>query len=49
MPVETRAVAVTDLLRPGAQAEVLGPPALRQALMETVAALAHRYGPAARG
>ncbi|MGW2639250.1 helix-turn-helix transcriptional regulator [Streptomyces sp. NPDC001348] len=44
MPVETRAVAVTDLLRLGAEAEVLGPPELRQAFTEAVAALAHRYG-----
>ncbi|MEU6549850.1 WYL domain-containing protein [Streptomyces sp. NPDC046915] len=48
MPVETRAVAVTDLLRLGAEAEVLGPPELRQAMTEAVAALADRYGLAGR-
>ncbi|MEU5597405.1 WYL domain-containing protein [Streptomyces sp. NPDC020298] len=49
MPVETRAVAVTDLLRLGAEAEVLGPPELRQAVTDAVAALARRYGLAAPG
>ncbi|MEU4727556.1 transcriptional regulator [Streptomyces sp. NPDC023588] len=44
LPVETEAVAVGDLLRLGAEAEVLGPPALRRALAETVTALARRYG-----
>ncbi|MFI5687190.1 helix-turn-helix transcriptional regulator [Streptomyces sp. NPDC051636] len=48
LPVEARAVAVTDLLRLGTEAEVLGPPGLRQAVTEAVAALAHRYGLAAR-
>ncbi|MFI9235377.1 helix-turn-helix transcriptional regulator [Streptomyces sp. NPDC053079] len=43
MPVEAQAVAVGDLLRLGAEAEVLGPPELRQAVAETVATLAHRY------
>lgn len=44
LPVESRSVAVGDLLRLGTEAEVLGPPALRQALADTVAALAARYG-----
>lgn len=46
MPVEAPAVAVGDLLRLGAEAEVLGPPALRQAVAEAVAVLAHRYAAA---
>ncbi|MFD9411370.1 helix-turn-helix transcriptional regulator [Streptomyces sp. NPDC059989] len=43
LPVESAAVAVGDLLRLGTDAEVLGPPELRAALAETVAALADRY------
>ena len=43
LPVETT-TAVTDLLRLGTEAEVLGPPELRAALAETVATLARRYG-----
>ncbi|MFJ6750385.1 helix-turn-helix transcriptional regulator [Streptomyces sp. NPDC091266] len=43
MPVEAPAVAVSDLLRLGAEAEVLGPPDLRKAMTETVTVLAHRY------
>ncbi|WP_404961857.1 helix-turn-helix transcriptional regulator [Streptomyces sp. 147326] len=43
LPVESEAIAVGDLLRLGAEAEVLGPPELRRALAETVAALAGRY------
>ncbi|MFE3654069.1 WYL domain-containing protein, partial [Streptomyces sp. NPDC059152] len=46
MPVEGPAVAVGDLLRLGAEAEVLGPPALRRAVAEAVAVLAGRYGAA---
>ncbi|GGX39787.1 helix-turn-helix transcriptional regulator [Streptomyces noursei] len=46
MPVEGPAVAVGDLLRLGAEAEVLGPPALRRAVAETVAVLAGRYATA---
>lgn len=44
LPVETEAVAVGDLLRLGAEAEVLGPPELRRAVAEAVAVLANRYG-----
>ncbi|OEU85376.1 transcriptional regulator [Streptomyces abyssalis] len=44
LPVETQAVAVGDLLRLGDEAEVLGPPELRQAVAGTVTALAARYG-----
>ncbi|MFG2141003.1 helix-turn-helix transcriptional regulator [Streptomyces sp. NPDC048650] len=44
MPVEAQAVAVSDLLRLGAEAEVLGPPELREAITRTVAVLAQRYG-----
>ena len=43
MTVEAQAVAVSDLLRLGAEAEVLGPPELRQAVADTVTALANRY------
>lgn len=43
IPVETQAVAVGDLLRLGSDAEVLGPPELRQAVAEAVAVLAARY------
>ncbi|MBA0052875.1 WYL domain-containing protein [Streptomyces sp. AJS327] len=43
LPVESRHIAVGDLLRLGVEVEVLGPPALREALAETVAALATRY------
>jgi predicted DNA-binding transcriptional regulator YafY len=44
MPVETTAVAVSDLLRLGVEAEVLGPPELRSAMAGAVAELARRYG-----
>ncbi|MCF1645994.1 helix-turn-helix transcriptional regulator [Streptomyces indiaensis] len=44
LSVETEAVAVGDLLRLGPEAEVLGPPELRQAVARAVAALARRYG-----
>lgn len=44
LDVESPAVAVGDLLRLGTEAEVIGPPELRQALADTVAALAERYG-----
>ncbi|MFJ9943146.1 helix-turn-helix transcriptional regulator [Streptomyces erythrochromogenes] len=43
LAVESEAIAVGDLLRLGTEAEVLGPPALRRALAETVTALAGRY------
>ncbi|WDV52655.1 WYL domain-containing protein [Streptomyces coeruleorubidus] len=43
LPVEAEAVAVGDLLRLGAEAEVLGPPGLRQAVARAVALLAGRY------
>ncbi|GGR32841.1 helix-turn-helix transcriptional regulator [Streptomyces netropsis] len=43
MPIEAQAVAVSDLLRLGTEAEVLGPPDLRQAVAEAVAVLAKRY------
>lgn len=43
MSIETQTVAVSDLLRLGTEAEVLGPPDLRQAVTETVAVLAKRY------
>ncbi|MFE6906379.1 helix-turn-helix transcriptional regulator [Streptomyces erythrochromogenes] len=43
LAVESEALAVGDLLRLGAEAEVLGPPELRRALAETVATLAGRY------
>ncbi|MGP4086864.1 helix-turn-helix transcriptional regulator [Streptomyces sp. KR55] len=43
MPVETQSVAVSDLLRLGTEAEVLGPPELRGAVAEAVTVLARRY------
>ncbi|AOP50421.1 helix-turn-helix transcriptional regulator [Streptomyces lydicus] len=43
LPVEGPAVAVGDLLRLGVEAEVLGPPALREAVTAAVAELAQRY------
>lgn len=46
MPVEAQAVAVSDLLRLGTEAEVLGPPELRQAIAKAVTVLAHRYATA---
>ncbi len=46
MPVEAQSVAVGDLLRLGPEAEVLGPPELRRAIADAVAALAHRYASA---
>ncbi|WP_340559101.1 helix-turn-helix transcriptional regulator [Streptomyces sp. GSL17-111] len=44
LPVETRAVAVGDLLRLGAEAEVLHPPELREAVARTALAAAVRHG-----
>lgn len=49
MAVESRTIAVGDLLRLGVDAEVLGPPELRRAVGDTVAVLAERYGPARTG
>jgi predicted DNA-binding transcriptional regulator YafY len=46
MPVESQAVAVSDLLRLGTEAEVLDPPELRQAIAEAVTVLANRYAAA---
>ncbi|MEU2391202.1 WYL domain-containing protein [Streptomyces sp. NPDC007369] len=43
LSVEAQSVAVGDLLRLGTEAEVIGPPELRRALADTVAALAERY------
>ncbi|MFF1413185.1 helix-turn-helix transcriptional regulator [Streptomyces sp. NPDC058289] len=43
LAVESGSVAVGDLLRLGAEAEVLGPPELRGALADAVAELAGRY------
>jgi predicted DNA-binding transcriptional regulator YafY len=43
LEVETSAIAVGDLLSLGAEAEVLGPPELRQALAREVEVLAERY------
>ncbi|MFD4476071.1 helix-turn-helix transcriptional regulator [Streptomyces sp. NPDC058471] len=43
LEVETLPVAVSDLLRLGLEAEVLGPPELRAALTRTVTGLAQRY------
>ncbi|WP_406726773.1 WYL domain-containing protein [Streptomyces sp. GD-15H] len=43
LPVESEAVATGDLLRLGTEAEVLGPPGLRQAVAGAVKVLAERY------
>ncbi|MFJ5229127.1 helix-turn-helix transcriptional regulator [Kitasatospora sp. NPDC088391] len=43
LPVESEPVAVSDLLRLGADAEVLGPASLRRAVAAQAAALHHRY------
>ncbi|MEV0321742.1 helix-turn-helix transcriptional regulator [Streptomyces sp. NPDC050658] len=43
LEVETLPVAVSDLLRLGVEAEVLGPPELRAELARTVTGLAQRY------
>lgn len=43
LAVETEPVAVSDLLRLGTEAEVLGPPGLRRAMAEAVTVLAERY------
>ncbi|MFG2622793.1 helix-turn-helix transcriptional regulator [Streptomyces sp. NPDC048507] len=45
LSVESPAVAVGDLLGLGGEAEVLGPPELREAVGRTVRALAKRYTP----
>ncbi|MBB6173752.1 putative DNA-binding transcriptional regulator YafY [Nocardiopsis mwathae] len=44
LPVESRPVAVSDLLRLGTEADVLGPPELREAVAAAVERLARRYG-----
>ncbi|MGI5349530.1 helix-turn-helix transcriptional regulator [Streptomyces sp. CA-250714] len=43
LAVESQPVAVSDLLSLGAEAEVLGPPALRDAMIEAVRAVTARY------
>jgi predicted DNA-binding transcriptional regulator YafY len=43
LPVESPAIAVGDLLRLGTEAEVLGPPSLREAVTHAVTVLAARY------
>ncbi|KUO20485.1 hypothetical protein AQJ91_14015 [Streptomyces dysideae] len=43
MSVEAEAVAVSDLLRLGTEAEALGPAGLRRAVAGAVAVLAERY------
>ncbi|MFE9922275.1 helix-turn-helix transcriptional regulator [Streptomyces sp. NPDC005774] len=43
LSVESEAIATGDLLRLGTEAEVLGPPGLRQAVAGAVAVLAERY------
>ncbi|MGK5498774.1 helix-turn-helix transcriptional regulator [Streptomyces sp. URMC 125] len=44
LPVESTPVAVSDLLRLGTDAEVLGPGELREAVADAVGELARRYG-----
>ncbi|WNZ10061.1 WYL domain-containing protein [Streptomyces sp. 11x1] len=43
MSIEPQAVAVSDLLRLGIEAEVIGPPELRESMAQVAAALASRY------
>lgn len=43
LAVETQTIAIGDLLRLGAEAEVLAPPELRNAIGEAAALLAARY------
>ncbi|MFE9340201.1 helix-turn-helix transcriptional regulator [Streptomyces sp. NPDC007063] len=43
LAVESQPVAVSDLLGLGAEAEVMGPPALRAAMVDAVRALSARY------
>lgn len=45
LPVESLPVATHDLLWLGAEADVLGPPELREAVTRTVTELAQRYAP----
>ncbi|QKV91269.1 WYL domain-containing protein [Streptomyces sp. NA02950] len=45
LPVESLPVAVHDVLRLGTEAEVLGPPELRDAVARAVTELARRYRP----
>ncbi|MEU8827174.1 WYL domain-containing protein [Streptomyces sp. NPDC048636] len=45
LPVESLPVAVHDMLRMGTEAEVLGPPELREAVAAAVGELARRYRP----
>lgn len=48
LPVESNAHAVVQLLRLGVDAEVLGPPELRERMAETAETLARRYRPGRR-
>ncbi|MES4905392.1 MULTISPECIES: WYL domain-containing protein [unclassified Streptomyces] len=45
LPVESLPVATHDLLWLGAEADVLGPPELREAVARTITELAQRYAP----
>ncbi|MFA1550371.1 helix-turn-helix transcriptional regulator [Actinomadura chokoriensis] len=47
LPVESMAVAASELMRLGAEAEVLAPPELRARMAENAARLAELYGPPA--
>ncbi|MFH8370106.1 helix-turn-helix transcriptional regulator [Streptomyces sp. NPDC018031] len=49
LPVESLPVAVDDMLRLGTDAEVLGPPELRQGVARAVTELAQRYASTAGG
>ncbi|MBO8194481.1 WYL domain-containing protein [Streptomyces oryzae] len=49
LAVESQPVAVSDLLSLGGEAEVVGPPQLRAAMIEAVASLAARYPAPRRG
>jgi predicted DNA-binding transcriptional regulator YafY len=48
IPIESNSLAVRDLMRLGLEVEVLGPPALRQAVAETATAMSRRHAANAR-
>jgi predicted DNA-binding transcriptional regulator YafY len=45
LPIESPDDGVRELMRLGAEVEVVGPPALRARMLETLAAIGARYGP----
>ncbi|MBV9993302.1 MAG: YafY family transcriptional regulator [Alphaproteobacteria bacterium] len=43
IPIESTAVGARDLLRLGEEVEIVGPPALRKAMVRTLSAMLHRH------